>query len=58
MDTSGAGSLVGPLSAALSAASPEQQAAVRRTAADLAGNYLTADGLQVPGRALLVSGRL
>ena len=50
-------SLAGPLAAAMSAASAEQQAAVRRTAADLAGNYLTADGLHVPGRALLVSGR-
>ena len=51
------GSLAGPLAAILEAASPEQQAAVRRTATDLAAPYLTDDGLELPGRALLVHGR-
>ena len=51
------GSLAGPLAAVLDAASPEQLAAVRRTAADLAAPYLTGDGLEIPGRALLVAGR-
>ncbi len=51
------GSLAGPLAAVLKAASPDQLAALRRTAADLAAPYLGADGLQIPGQALLVSGR-
>ena len=50
-------SLAGPLAIALRAASPDQLAAVRRTAADLAAPYLTDDGLEIPGQALLVSGR-
>ncbi len=51
------GSLAGPLAAVLQAASPDQLAALRRTAADLAAPYLTDDGLEIPGQALLVSGR-
>jgi SAM-dependent methyltransferase len=51
------GSLAGPLAAALQSASPDQLAAFRRTAADLAAPYLTDDGLKVPGQALLLSGR-
>ncbi|MHB8467472.1 MAG: hypothetical protein ACYDD7_21880, partial [Acidimicrobiales bacterium] len=50
-------SLAGPLAAALKAASADQLAAFRRTAADLAAPYLTDDGLVIPGQALLVSGR-
>lgn len=50
-------SLAGPLAAAFEAASPTQLEAVRRTAADLAAQYVTDDGLEIPGRALLVSGR-
>jgi hypothetical protein len=50
-------SLAGPLAAAIQAASPEQQAAVRATAADLARPYLGDAGLQIPGRALLVTAR-
>lgn len=50
-------SLAGPLATVLQAASPDQLAALRRTAADLAAPYLTDDGLELPGRALLVSGR-
>jgi SAM-dependent methyltransferase len=50
-------SLAGPLAAVLQAAPPDQLAALRRTAAELAAPYLTDDGLEIPGRALLVSGR-
>jgi SAM-dependent methyltransferase len=50
-------SLAGPLAAAFKNASAEQLAAVCRTAADLAAPYLTGTGLEMPGRALLVSGR-
>ena len=49
------GSLAGPMAAVLEAASFDQLAAVRRTAASLAAPYLTDDGLEIPGRALLVS---
>jgi SAM-dependent methyltransferase len=50
-------SLAGPLATRLQAASPDQLAALRRTAADLAAPYVTDDGLTIPGRALLLSGR-
>jgi len=50
-------SLAGPLATVLRAASPDQLAALRRTAANLAAPYLTSDGLEIPGQALLVSGR-
>jgi ubiquinone/menaquinone biosynthesis C-methylase UbiE len=50
-------SLAGPLAAAFAAADPERLAAVRRTAAQLTVDYTTSDGLALPGRALLVSGR-
>jgi len=50
-------SLAGPLATALRAASPDQLAGLRRTAADLAAPYLTDDGVEIPGQALLVSGR-
>jgi SAM-dependent methyltransferase len=50
-------SLAGPLATVLQTASPEQLAALRRTAADLAAPYLSAAGLEIPGRALLVSAR-
>ncbi len=50
-------SLAGPLAAAFAAASAEQLAAVRRTAAQLASDYASSDGLAIPGRALLVTGR-
>jgi len=49
--------LAGPLAGALGSASPEQLAAFRRTAGELAAPYLTADGLEIPGRAILVTGR-
>lgn len=49
-------SLAGPMAAAFRAASPEQLAAVRKTAADLAAPYVTDDGFALPGRALLVAG--
>jgi ubiquinone/menaquinone biosynthesis C-methylase UbiE len=48
--------LAGPLAAALAYASPDQRTAFRRTAAGLASDYLTDAGLEIPGRALLVSG--
>ena len=50
-------SLAGPLAAILQRASVEQQAAMRRTATDLAAAHLTTKGLEIPGRALLVSAR-
>jgi ubiquinone/menaquinone biosynthesis C-methylase UbiE len=50
-------SLAGPLGTVLQAASPEQLAALRRTAADLAAPYVTDHDLAIPGQALLVSGR-
>ena len=49
--------MAGPLAVALAAASPEQADAVRRTAAELATPYVTPTGVELPGRALLVSGR-
>lgn len=48
--------LAGPLAGLIRAASPDQQAAVLRTAADLVAQYRTPEGLDIPGRALLVSG--
>jgi len=48
-------SLAGPLAAAFHAATSDQLAAVRRTAADLAAPYSSAEGLVLPGRALLVT---
>lgn len=50
-------SLAGPLAAAFDAATAEQLAAVKRTAADLAAPYTTDEGLTLPGRALLVTAR-
>ena len=49
-------SLAGPLAAAFASATPEQLAAVDTTAAQLAADYTTSDGLVLPGRALLVTG--
>ncbi len=51
-------SLAGPLAAAFETATQEQHAAVRRTAAELAAQYITDDGVEIPGRAILVSGRV
>jgi enediyne biosynthesis protein CalE5 len=50
------GSLAGPLAAVLDAATPEQQAALHATAAELAAPYVTDAGVNIPGRALLVTG--
>ena len=50
-------SLAGPMAAAFSAASAEQLDAVRRTAEQLAGDYVTDVGVELPGRAILVAGR-
>jgi SAM-dependent methyltransferase len=50
-------SLAGPLAAAFASASPEQLVAVQTTAAQLAAAYSSDDGLSLPGRALLVTGR-
>jgi SAM-dependent methyltransferase len=50
-------SLAGPLAVALQTATPEQRAAFRRTATELATPYLTTAGLEIPGLALLVTGR-
>ncbi len=51
-------SLAGPLAAAFEAATQQQHVAVRRTAAELAAQYITDDGVEIPGRAILVSGRV
>lgn len=50
-------SLAGPLAGAFAAASPEQLSAVRRTAAELASQYVSAAGVEIPGRALLLTAR-
>jgi SAM-dependent methyltransferase len=52
-----AGSLAPPLAAAMAGATEDQRAAVRATAAELLAPYATDDGLVVPGRALLATGR-
>lgn len=51
-------SLAGPLASAFAAATPEQLAAVRQTAAQLAADHITDDGVALPGRAILVVGRV
>ena len=51
-------SLAGPLAAALASATPEQLTAIRRSAAQLAADHISDDGVALPGRALLVSGRV
>ncbi len=51
-------SLAGPLAAAFAAASPDQLAAVHRTVGQLTSDYATSDGFALPGRAILVSGRV
>lgn len=51
-------SFAGPLAAAFAKAAPEQQAAVRATAAELAAPYAYGDGrVAVPGLSLLLSAR-
>ncbi|MBV8961018.1 MAG: class I SAM-dependent methyltransferase [Actinobacteria bacterium] len=50
-------SLAGPLADAFQHATPDQLATFRRTAADLAAPYSDDDGLNLPGLALLVTGR-
>jgi SAM-dependent methyltransferase len=52
------GSLAGPMAAAFAAAAPEQLAAVRRTAMELAAPYATAGGWSIPGLVNLVIGRV
>jgi MFS family permease len=49
--------LAGPLAAVLDGADDDQRAAMRRTATDLAAPFLADGGLEIPGRALLLSGR-
>ena len=51
-------SLAGPLAQAFAAASADQIAAVKQSAAQLAANYVTEDGLALPGSSLLVTGRV
>jgi SAM-dependent methyltransferase len=50
--------LAGPLAAAFLTADQERLAAFRRTAAQLATEYTTSNGVALPGRALLVTGRV
>jgi SAM-dependent methyltransferase len=47
--------LAGPIAVTFQAVPADQLAAVRRSAAQLAAQYITADGVEIPGRALLVS---
>ena len=49
--------LAGPLAAVFQAATPEQLEAVRQTAAQLAADHIDDQGVTLPGRALLVTGR-
>jgi SAM-dependent methyltransferase len=49
--------LAGPLATILDEASPDQRAAVRHTAAELAAPYGHGSGFEIPGRALLITGR-
>ena len=49
-------SLAGPLAVAFRAATPEQTAAVRATAADLAAAHTTPSGVELPGLVLMVTG--
>lgn len=49
--------LAGPLAVAFRDATPDQAAAVRRTAAEIAAAHITADGVEIPGRVLMVVGR-
>jgi SAM-dependent methyltransferase len=51
-------SLAGPLAAAFAAATPEQLAAVRQTATQLAADHMSDHGVTLPGRAILVTGRV
>jgi SAM-dependent methyltransferase len=48
-------SLAGPMASVLAAAPPDKQAALLKTAADLAAPYINDDGVAIPGRALLLS---
>jgi SAM-dependent methyltransferase len=49
--------LAAPLAAAFAAATADQLAGVRRTAAELASPYATDGGVAIPGRALLLTAR-
>ena len=51
-------SLAGPMAAQFAEATDEQLAAVRATAAEIAAPYATDDGYAIPGRTVLVSGRV
>jgi SAM-dependent methyltransferase len=50
-------SLAGPLASAVRDATPDQRATLHSTAANLAAQHLTAEGVEIPGRAVLVSAR-
>jgi SAM-dependent methyltransferase len=52
------GSLAGPLAAVLGTATEEQWASVVTTASQLAEGYVTSDGVDLPGRALVATGRV
>jgi SAM-dependent methyltransferase len=52
------GSLAGPLAAVLDTATEEQWASVVATASQLAEGYVTSDGVDLPGRALVATGRV
>jgi len=50
-----ASSMAGPLAGAFAKATAEQIDAVRKTAATLAADYITSDGVNLPGQALLLT---
>lgn len=50
-------SLAGPLAAVLDAATPDQHAALVTTASELAAPYVGSSGVDLPGRALVATGR-
>lgn len=52
------GSLAGPLAAVLATATEEQRAAVVATASQLAERYVTSGGVDLPGRALVATGKV
>jgi ubiquinone/menaquinone biosynthesis C-methylase UbiE len=48
--------LAGPMARAFELAPPEKRAAIHTTASELAAPYVTTDGLELPGLAVLVAG--
>jgi SAM-dependent methyltransferase len=51
------GSLAGPLATRLAEATPAQRAALHEAATSIAAPYVVADGLELPGEALVITAR-